>query len=549
MNIVKILKEAGATTKIKYYGLDDMATGFGVKNLIENKTVIFDYFDKKDFSIHSIDDYVDYLYLKSMSQYIEVVPIVIDDVKDEFESIIKKINMYFSKYQEKDLSIFIQQNYKIIFGEEFKDLYIKYDVIDYTIEYIVKYCSKNSDCIECIIKNFSYKIYDRFDLFKKIFNAKEDYSYYKLLLSEKILTNNIVYRLEKIKTVLDVLNKVNKQLYNRKLNVLIKIMKENNFNTNEENVMKTYNEVKKMKEMLKQLKHKEYYSFENELKKQEEILDLYLQKNGKSTKFEISIKPVVDMYESNSSDWYSKSLIITHSLDKKNKKKFVSNLEYTIKYCARSVMDHIGMTNIDSDELFTFSVINNISICMLQGKQAINYMVSDDSRLHDMLSYIYTGINNYFGENSLYYNRKNFEFDLDLLYNATRDFKDASKNNDDLKMKWTIYGIENLLCGIIEKILRNVYYELTKEEKMLSFSDVVLHSLVTEPGLIKIFGKYNCACLEYYLLSRQGIGKNHRNIFAHYDDAIYDNLTYDNILEEYYLLLLISNTLFLRKLK
>ena len=36
MNIVRLLKDNGVTSKIRFYGINDMATGFEVKNLFCN---------------------------------------------------------------------------------------------------------------------------------------------------------------------------------------------------------------------------------------------------------------------------------------------------------------------------------------------------------------------------------------------------------------------------------------------------------------------------------------------------------------------------------
>lgn len=51
-----------------------------------------------------------------------------------------------------------------------------------------------------------------------------------------------------------------------------------------------------------------------------------------------------------------------------------------------------------------------------------------------------------------------------------------------------------------------------------------------------------------YLLSHKGIGKNLRNDFAHYNEKIYDKLTYDTVLESLYFLILVSNSLLIKKI-
>lgn len=545
MNIVRLLKDNGVTSQIRFYGINDMATGFEVKNLLENKEIIDNYLKKIKCKITNLDEYIDYLYLRCMVHYDEIIPNVREDIREKFSNQITEMKEIFSKYQEKDLAMFVKNNYEEILNEEYKGLYLKQDVIDYTIEFLLKYCSKDNEIIKYIITNFSYKVYDNFDSFKKFFNKSENLEYYDLLMTEELLSKDMNYRLSEIKKALETLKIQNIDKYNEKVNKLVKLVKKECFDTNEEKVMTTYTKVENVKKVLADLQHKSYYEFEKELKKQAEILNEHLKKKGHSTKFEISIKPLVDIYEDDSKEWYQKSLMITHSPDKKAHLKLITNLEYTIKYFERSqILDHVS-TNCPSDQEFTYSVINNLSISMMQGKYAINYMVHDNNRLNDLLSYIFAGVNTYFGDDSLYYSSERFEFDLNMLFNAIIDFKKASSDYDDIKTKWLVYSIQSLLCGIIEKTLRNVFYDKTKENKYVNSKNATLGSLVSSEEVIEVIGKNNCSCIEYYLLDRNGVGKNTRNDFSHYNDSLYDKLIYDTILESLYLLLTISNILLL----
>lgn len=545
MNIVRLLKDNGVTSQIRFYGINDMATGFEVKNLLENKEIIDNYLKKIKCKITNLDEYIDYLYLRCMVHYDEIIPNVREDIREKFSNQITEMKEIFSKYQEKDLAMFVKNNYEEILNEEYKGLYLKQDVIDYTIEFLLKYCSKDNEIIKYIITNFSYKVYDNFDSFKKFFNKSENLEYYDLLMTEELLSKDMNYRLSEIKKALETLKIQNIDKYNEKVNKLVKLVKKECFDTNEEKVMTTYTKVENVKKVLADLQHKSYYEFEKELKRQAEILNEHLKKKGHSTKFEISIKPLVDIYEDDSKEWYQKSLMITHSPDKKAHLKLITNLEYTIKYFERSqILDHVS-TNCPSDQEFTYSVINNLSISMMQGKYAINYMVHDNNRLNDLLSYIFAGVNTYFGDDSLYYSSERFEFDLNMLFNAIIDFKKASSDYDDIKTKWLVYSIQSLLCGIIEKTLRNVFYDKTKENKYVNSKNATLGSLVSSEEVIEVIGKNNCSCIEYYLLDRNGVGKNTRNDFSHYNDSLYDKLIYDTILESLYLLLTISNILLL----
>ena len=549
MNIVRLLKDNRVVTKIRFYDINDMTTEYAVKNLMENKDLINEYFKKNEFKVTTIDEYIDYLYLRCMAQYEAIIPSIKEEIREEFCNQIAEIKDFFSKYQNRDLVLFLKDNYEQIFSEEYKGLFVKYDVIDYTIELLMRFYSKEEQIIKYIITNFSYKVYDNFDSFIKVFNNKENLIYYDILMSEELLKNDMTYRLNEIKKVLAILKKQSIDKYNEKIEIVLNLVKNENFNTNEAKVMYTYHVIKNMKKILAELEHKSFYEFEEELRKQEDILEKHLEKNGHSTKFEISIKPVVEIYEDEAKEWYQKSLIITHSLDKKNKPQLITNLEYSMKYFERSIIADLASTNHETNDIFTYSVINNLSISMMEGKYAINYMLLDDKRLNDLLSYIFAGVNKYFGYDSLYYNSEKFELDLNMLFNAILEFKSASNIKDDIKIKWLIYCIETQVCGIMEKILRNVFYEKTKEDKYINAKNATLGSLLASKEIVEVIGKNNCKCLEYYLLNCDGVGKNSRNDFSHYSDELYDKLIYDTILESLYLLLMISNILFIKSSK
>ena len=277
------------------------------------------------------------------------------------------------------------------------------------------------------------------------------------------------------------------------------------------------------------------------------MIDEYLKHHGKSIPFEINIKPIIDVLENDKKEWYTKSLSITHTTDKENTSQIISNLEYAYKYFARSKLTDFISTNKDTDDVFTFSVLNNLSLTMMCGKHVIFYIMNDDNKLNDLFAYILRDADIYFGQDCLYFNMETFEIDINMLFDAFKELRNAIEQNDDIKIKWKIYATEMLLCGIIEKLLRNIYYEKTKNEKFVSFDSLTIGSLIKTKELKSEMGEFNCLCLEYYLSKREGnIGNNNRNDFGHFNDNMYSKLTIDTVLEELYFLLTISNSLLVK---
>lgn len=549
MNVIKFLKDKGITSTIKYYGTDDLATGFEVRNIIEKRDIINSYLENIKPQITTIDEYIDYLYLKCEIKYEEVIPMVREDLRDDFTNQIMLFKNKYEQYKTSDLILFVKSNYKSIFENKYDDLYIGPDIIDFTAEILLNTYNpgKDDESIEYIIEKFSYLIYDNFDSCKKIFDNDKGHKFYKKLLSTEMLLEDSQYRLDDICKVLQHLTIKDIEIYKDKLHELITIIKNRTFNANVDNVMDKYFELKNFTKKLKEFKAKEYYVFEKELKNQEQLLNEYLKVHGQSIPFKINIKPIIDVLENNNEKWYTKSLSITHTTDKKDKSQIISNLEYAYKYFDRSALTDFVSTNKDTDNIFTFSVLNNLSLTMMYGKYTILYLLNDDNKLNDLFAYILMEADIYFGQDCLYFNMETFEIDINMLFDAFKELRDAEKCKDDIKVKWKIYATEMLLCGIIEKLLRNIYYEKTKNEKYVSFDSLTIGSLVKIKEVKNEIGEFNCQCLEYYLSKRAGnIGNNNRNDFGHFNDNMYSKLTLDTVLEELYFLLIIANSLLVK---
>lgn len=549
MNVIKFLKDKGITSTIKYYGTDDLATGFEVRNIIEKRDIINSYLENIKPQITTIDEYIDYLYLKCEIKYEEVIPMVREDLRDDFTNQIMLFKNKYEQYKTSDLILFVKSNYKSIFENKYDDLYIGPDIIDFTAEILLNTYNpgKDDESIEYIIEKFSYLIYDNFDSCKKIFDNDKGHKFYKKLLSTEMLLEDSQYRLDDICKVLQHLTIKDIEIYKDKLHELITIIKNRTFNANVDNVMDKYFELKNFTKKLKEFKAKEYYVFEKELKNQEQLLNEYLKVHGQSIPFKINIKPIIDVLENNNEKWYTKSLSITHTTDKKDKSQIISNLEYAYKYFDRSALTDFVSTNKDTDNIFTFSVLNNLSLTMMYGKYTILYLLNDDNKLNDLFAYILMEADIYFGQDCLYFNMETFEIDINMLFDAFKELRDAEKCKDDIKVKWKIYATEMLLCGIIEKLLRNIYYEKTKNEKYVSFDSLTIGSLVKIKEVKNEIGEFNCQCLEYYLSKRAGnIGNNNRNDFGHFNDNMYSRLTLDTVLEELYFLLTIANSLLVK---
>jgi hypothetical protein len=388
MNIVKYLKERGVTTQIRYYGTNDMASSFEVKNIIENYEAINKYLEKLKPNINNIDQYIDYLYLRCMSQYDEVIPLVKENLQELLTSEVSIFKQKYLEYQKKDLIKFVKNHYKEIFSTKHEGIYVDHDLVDFTIDFILTYCSSDAEMVEYVINNYSYQMYDRFDSIKRLFNKSEDLIYYDMLLSEENLKSNIIDRSQQLENVFKSLKEQNESKYNEKIKLFVSITKEREFNATIENVMIKYIELKRTTKMLENLKVSEANQFKDELKKQQKTLNKYLKERGNSIPFEINVKPLIDILKDEKQEWFVKAIVITHTHDKKDKKKMITNLEYSMKYFEKSCITDLVSTNIDTDNIFTCSTINNLDYTMMYGKFSMKCIIDDEKLLNDVMSYI-----------------------------------------------------------------------------------------------------------------------------------------------------------------
>ena len=94
-----------------------------------------------------------------------------------------------------------------------------------------------------------------------------------------------------------------------------------------------------------------YDEFNEELKKQDIILNDYIVKNGYHSKYEININDLVKVFEDEKLSWEIKSLMITHT---RRNNKMCSRIQYAIESEVQSqLIDKISSTNIDVNDYFT----------------------------------------------------------------------------------------------------------------------------------------------------------------------------------------------------
>lgn len=548
MNIVELLKAKENTVTLLYYGKNDMASGVQVKTLIDNFDDINNYYNTKTLKIDNLDDYIDYIFIDTFSQLKEILPMVRDDLKKKVSTAINDIIAVKERYKKRDINKYIKNNYEIILSrEKLKQYELRaYEIIEYSLNYIksnFQYFKENYELYKYIVENYAYKIFYNFNDYRDIFMKYPELN--DVLFSKQIIEGQMSTKIKDLKDALKMIKKNNVKLFKDSIGILYNMVKKRSFNTDIEKVMYTYDDIKETMRLFEALGENALYDeFNEELKKQDIILNDYIVKNGYHSKFEISINDLVKVFEDEKLSWEIKSLMITHT---RRNNKMCSRIQSAIENKVQSqLIDKIGSTNIDVNDYFTYSVQNHLSITMILGKLMINYMLSDDYRFKELINYMFAGIANYIEQNNI--DIPNIDDDFNMLNYALKNLliENQREERDNLVCEYWNYNVLHLSIGIIEKVLREICYKFIIVNKYIPYKNLTIDNILSLPETENFMGQANIRAFRYYLTSYNTVGKNLRNDICHYNNNIKEICTYENVLEVIYILLTISNELLLK---
>lgn len=546
MNIINFLKEQKASASLTYYGKDDMATVYQIKVLVDHEQEINEYYNKKSFDINNIDDYIDFLFVDMYSKLSEIIPLVRDDIKDKVQIEVNYLNDIRKKYRDSDCNKYIKNNFGTVLNiESLKKYDLRvYEIIDITLNYIkdnFKVFKENKNIYEYIVENYAYKIFYNFNEYRKIFDKYPEF--YNILFSEEILKGQMYTKISHLEDALKVIKIKDIELYNDTINLILKIIKERSFNTNLEKVMYTFNDIKATRKLFEKIGEKSYIEIYNEEKKQEIILDEYIHKNGHKSSFEINIKDFVSVYENKEINWEIKSLMITHG---RYNKKMVSRFESVLSKKREKNLIDLVSTNIPTNEYFTYSIQNELSIMMMFGKLMIQYMLFEDDRFEELMNYLFAGIANYTEKFNI--DIPNIEDDFNMISFTLKNLvnENKRKEKDKLIIQLCNYNAIHLIVGVFEKIIRELYYKNVQMKKYVPKEKLTLENIFKAEELDNMLGQANKKAFQYFLTSDNFVGNNLRNDVCHYNNNIYEVCTLDNTLTVVYILLTLTNELLLK---
>ena len=393
LNIIEIVKQKGDSIGIKYYGIEDMATGIMVKQMLENKNGILAHYT--DYNVYSIDNYIDYIFIELTTNFFEVVPLVIENKREEFLKFLESCKLIYEKYNLKEVIKYLNNKYLDIYKFEDKDakLFIRNDLRTYTSNLIGKYNNNFSQSvIDYLINEITYDVIDNFEFWKKYFiNNPKDL---KKLFSEENINKTFSLRFEEIASIIEDFknNKKFDAVIKDILEVLYKIITEKVFNPqNEQEILQNYYAINDCLIFFKKMKSHHVYELEKEFKKQEEGFNENILKNGKTMEIKMDLKPFREFFEDEEKPWELRIVWLTHNRDENG--KLVSYLEQGVSCETKSLFDELVKKNPGTTEYFTNWRLRNISLYSFEIKSRILLIMSDYKKIENYISSIYGELN------------------------------------------------------------------------------------------------------------------------------------------------------------
>ncbi|MGM9879178.1 MAG: hypothetical protein ACI31R_04055 [Bacilli bacterium] len=535
MNIVEILKTKNIHTGIKYYGLDDMATGISVKSFLDGYNTILSHYN--NYQITNVNEYIDYIYLENILNYKEVIPYVIEEHQDDFIDFLNQCEVKFDNYKKSELVKYLKKGYKDVFNYEpaEKVPLLKHDLWSYTIKIIPNYINSFSeDDIDYLLNNKTYGIIDNFEFWEKYFTKNE--KKLSILFSTENLKATLYMRYQSIFDILLLFE--NKPAFEEIIPDIVdniySIIYEKYYNIEDDKLIwESYYTLSDCLTFFKKIGSKYVYDIQKELTKQEKIFNDSLVKNGKSISFQLDLEPFKKFYEDFSKNRLSRIIFITHNKNKTG--EMFSFIEKSFLDNNEGSFDILSRKNPGTNEVFTNSKLRNLSLYTFEIKGRISIILSSEDNIKDYICGISEEIKNICDNTNTDYKQEIFDENMEMLKQYLLDLSCNKIEKDSVNMKNLYYGISMFLCGLVEKVLRIIYKDYISGIMYLPDKSITLGKLLDNKEIIrKTLGDMHSDCLKYFfgkIDDNANVGLNIRNDLAHLNGKTMSLLSYDLVLE------------------
>ena len=542
--ILNVLRDNNISLSPYYYGSNDLATNWEIKEIIEHPLFFNSFYINFPLTkVEDIDEYILYLFSLKFKNLGEMIPRLLEDEHKEILSELSAKASNVCEVIEKGAVIkFINSHIEEIFSLED---YV-YDIRDTTINMINLYASGiNSYVFFYLCENFYWLIIAKFESFYRIF--KNEPTLFETLYPSGHLSDlqkrGFKETLDIFSTVLSSENKVLKDLVNYRISQLIVDVEAFATSIVEDNVMLNEGVIREFTSFLQHIRHPRANEFVVIYKKIEEILFNWINKNGSHAEFEIPVEEIIRQF-SKTENWIVRLLQLTHSHHSENALTMLkSRLEFD-KEGVFQLMDLCG-TNLPTDEYFTRSHQMKLSINASVGAGTMIGIMSRPEVYQDYAKLILSAFS--FISKQLQREDEHLCDDWELLDQMLQTIF-ANRELGSESLQPLCYSAAMFTCSLMEKLLRLFYMDRVKGKLYVPVECATLGQLLTETNLeiVDVFGLAHTRHLAFFMLKcgDKKIGRNYRNRLAHWTDMKKSNLSVSFVAELLWLFTDVLNTVF-----
>lgn len=513
MNIIEYLREeTNDFLTIEKYDLTDLATSYNIRFLVDNRQLIYDYFDTyKLISLDNEEQYYDYLYLNYILKFEEHI----DDIPKDFGKPLKELIQYSTEHKgiitNGPIIKCLQSNYEQIFtlANRLSDM----GLMKETLEFMIKFYSglKDSGIFQYLISEHTYFAFDNFeelfDILKK--NNQE--------LLKLLMVGNL-YKISRMRFK-DICNVV-KVLYQRSF---VDIAKESGRKVFE-NIIERYKhmedeyslqgDLKVAYDTLYLLRMNDAKELTPIIREIDEKVNKRITETGQEYQYDFSTEPYRKWMEQNRKVVpLTRYLSISHEMSEE--KLWGSNLIKSSNSFKGSVIDIIA-SSPNTNDYFTSSRKSQFDIFITVHSSKLLYWFSEDELAEEFNNSLKVVIGSIFEILNHDSEFENLDNNIDDLINIIRE---VVKNNEH---GITLFNKLMYVISFLEKILRLVYVSIDITvffEKNITLGVIFGNGNNLNQVMLKVLGEHHLRWTRYYLLKDDNeVGLEYRNRIAHLRD-------------------------------
>lgn len=546
-SIVKGLEEKGIHFSLEYYGINDYGTFYDVKSVLDNKEIFLNEIVGTIFldSVDSLSEYMDYLCLRKLVMFQEMIPAIkSDDDKQTIENISILAKKQCDKIGKGAIIKFINDNYSDIFAQECHE----YSLHHITIELIIKFQGGiDKEVFEYLAQTNNYLLITNFHDFRKRFEIEP--TLFGMIFHKRNLEEMRELRFDYVFPIfISIWNAPNSPLKEIVIPIVENIIADTeeliqNFDdTDFRNILMLEHQFRDIYKFVEQIRHPKANKFREYNDWIEEKLEDNIQKYGQKFTCELPGGKVIE-YIKNIAKWEIQMLSLTHDYKSDNiQVELTSRLSFPSKG-KQGFFDNVS-SNIPSDEYFTRSHQRKLGTVISLGAAMISALWHDEELFPGCLQWYYNFlavISEQIGGGV------KLEEDLESLYTMLQPVI-LSDDADKKDLSSLCYGAAMFICALAEKLLRTFYIYLLKDKMYVPLSSATLGTLLSSNNqeMLTIFGEDHLKNLSFFFstIGDKKIGMNYRNSLAHWVGVKDRDLNSMLVAKLFYLYTDVINTIF-----